>query len=133
MQVVDYTKNDCVHTYFLCYNFRMTKFIIGFILLLILVVGGYIGFITVIKDLRGSRAETMSAKYITNLFSEYHIIGKNCQGEDTNGDSYVSCDIRIQKGEDVATEKVINLSCPTMWKSYTGSTCKERISIPSAN
>ena len=111
----------------------MNKFIITLVLILIILGGGYFGILIVSKDLRSSRAETMSAYYISNLFSEYHIIGKNCQGEDTNNDSYVSCDIRIQKGDDISTEKVINLSCPTMWKSYTGSTCKERISIPTGN
>ena len=112
---------------------NMNKFIIILILLIVVIAGGYFGVLVLVKDLRSSRAETMSEKYIANLFSEYHIIGKNCQGEDTNNDSYVSCDVRIEKGEDVSTEKVINLSCPTMWKSYTGSTCKERISIPTSN
>lgn len=106
-----------------------------FLLFFIIAVGG--GFATyiyakiLIKDLRAGRAETMSEKYIANLYSEYQIIGKNCQGEDTNNDSYVSCDIRIQKGSDTVTEKVLNLQCPTMWKSYTGNTCKEsRLALP---
>ncbi len=104
---------------------KILYFII-FIILLITIFGGYFGSIIFIKDLRANRAITMSEKYVSGLFSEYHIIGKNCQGEDTNNDSYVSCDIRIVKGEDLATEKVLNLSCPTMWKSFMGSTCKER-------
>ena len=84
-----------------------------------------------IKDMRSSRAETMSQKYVENLYKEYSIVGQNCQGEDTNGDSYVSCDVRIQVGADTTSQRVIMLSCPTMWKSYTGSTCKEsRYAIP---
>jgi flagellar basal body-associated protein FliL len=108
---------------------------IFFLLFVIIVVGGgfggYVYAKIFIKDLRSTRAETMSSKYVANLYTEYQIVGRNCQGEDTNGDSYVSCDIRIQKGSDNTTEKVLNLQCPTMWKSYTGNTCKEsRLAIP---
>ena len=92
--------------------------------------GVYFGSVILVKDIQSSRAITMSEKYVANLYSEYHLIGKNCQGEDTNADTYVSCDVRIQKGEDTSTEKVLNLSCPTLWKSYTGSTCKERLILP---
>lgn len=109
----------------------MNKFIISLIIILVVGVGGYIGSTILIKDMRSSRAETMSQKYVENLYKEYSIIGENCQGEDTNGDSYVSCDIRIRVGEDVSTEKVLELSCPTMWKSFTGNTCKEsRLVLP---
>lgn len=106
-----------------------------FLLFLVIVVGGgfaaYVYSKIFIKDLRAGRAETMSAKYIANLYSDYQVIGKNCQGEDTNGDSYVSCDVRIMRGSDPLSEKVLNLQCPTMWKSYTGNTCKEsRLAIP---
>lgn len=108
---------------------------IMFLLFLIIIVGGgfaaYIYAKVFIKDMRAGRAETMSEKYVRNLYSEYQVVGHNCQGEDTNGDYYVSCDLRIQKGSDPLTERVLNLQCPTMWKSYTGSTCKEsRLAIP---
>ncbi len=110
---------------------------IFYTILFLLVVGGisgsYFGSIIFVKNLRADRAVVMSEKFVRNLFSEYTMIGQNCQGEDTNGDSYVSCDIRIQKGNDISTEKVLNLSCPTMWKSYTGSTCKERPVFQQAN
>lgn len=111
----------------------MGKIIFALILIIVVGFGGYFGIIVLEKDFVSSRAETMSEKYIANLFSEYHIIGKNCQGEDTDGDTYVSCDVRIQKGEDESTQKIVNLSCPTLWKSYTGSTCKERIALPTGN
>lgn len=111
----------------------MNKFIFGAILVLIILAGGYFGVILLIKDLRSSRAETMAREYVVNLYKEYSIVGLNCQGEDTNGDSYVSCDVRIRAGEDKTTEQVRFLSCPTMWKSFTGSTCKERQVIPGGN
>jgi hypothetical protein len=106
-----------------------------YLLLLILIIGGgfasYIYSKILLKDIVGGRAETMSAKFVVNLYNEYSIIGKNCQGEDTNSDGYVSCDMRIRKGEDLTTERTLNLQCPTLWKSYTGSTCKEsRLAIP---
>lgn len=113
----------------------MKKILYFFILILIIaiLVGGYFGPIIFYKNVQSDRAVTMSEKYVANLYSEYHVIGKNCQGEDTNADSYISCDIRIAKGEDTSTERVLNLSCPTLWKSYTGSTCKERLVLPQGN
>jgi len=107
------------------------KSLFYFILILAIIGGLYFGSVILIKDLRSGRAETMSQKYVENLYKEYSIIGQNCQGEDTNGDSYVSCDIRIQVGNATETSKVLQLSCPTMWKSYTGNTCKEsRLALP---
>jgi hypothetical protein len=103
------------------------------ILLIIIGVGGYFGLVVLSKNMVSGRAETMTEKYIANLYSEYKVIGINCQGEDTDSDSYVSCDVRIRKGEDVATEQTRYLSCPTIWKSFTGNTCKERALIPTAN
>lgn len=108
----------------------MKKFI-TLLLLIGIVVGGfaaYLGSMIFVKDIRAGRAETMAAKFVTNLYAEYAIIGQNCQGEDTDGDSYVSCDLRIKNTENV--EKILKLQCPTMWKSFTGNTCKEsRLSI----
>jgi hypothetical protein len=107
-----------------------------FYLLLILIIiglvsGAYVYSKILLKDIVGGRAETMAVKYVANLYKEYSIIGSNCQGEDTNLDSYVSCDVRIQVGQEKSTEKTLNLQCPTLWKSYTGSTCKEsRLAIP---
>lgn len=114
----------------------MKKFLIFLVLILLIVIvlGGYIGSVVFVKDIRSSRAETMAGKYVANLYKEYSVIGQNCQGEDTNGDSYVSCDLRIQIGQDTSTQKILNLSCPTMWKSFTGNTCKEsRAYVPSEN
>lgn len=113
----------------------MKKYIILLVLILVLVLifGGYYGSIVFYKNIQSDRAVTMSEKYVANLYSDYQVIGKNCQGEDTNSDTYISCDIRISKGGDTSTERVLNLSCPTMWKSFTGSTCKERLVLPTGN
>jgi flagellar basal body-associated protein FliL len=106
---------------------------IVFILILVVIFGGYFGSIVLMKDVVSGRAETMTRKYVANLYSEYSVIGLNCQGEDTDGDTYVSCDVRIRKGDDNSTEQTRYLSCPTIWKSFTGSTCKERPLLPGAN
>jgi flagellar basal body-associated protein FliL len=108
-------------------------FLLALILILVIVFGGYFGSIILMKNIVSDRAATMSQKYISNLYGEYSIIGLNCQGEDTDGDSYVSCDVRIRKGNDVNTESTRYLSCPTLWKSFTGNTCKERPLLPGSN
>lgn len=104
---------------------KKIKFFSFVFLVLTITFGGYFYSIVFIKDIRASRAETMGEKYIKNLYAEYSILGKNCQGEDTNNDSYVSCDFRIQVTGASSSDKVIKLQCPTMWKSFTGNTCKE--------
>jgi len=104
-----------------------------FILILAAIFGGYFGSIIFMKNIVSDRAETMTQKYIANLYSEYSVIGLNCQGEDTDADTYVSCDVRIRKGDDVTTESTRYLSCPTLWKSFTGNTCKERPLLPGSN
>ena len=113
----------------------MKKILVFLLLVLILVVvfGGYFGSIILVKNIVSDRAEIMTQKYITNLYGEYSVIGLNCQGEDTDGDSYVSCDVRIRKGDDTTTEQTRYLSCPTLWKSFTGNTCKERPLLPGTN
>ena len=114
---------------------RMKKFLylIVFILILVIIFGGYFGSIVLMKKIVSGRAEEMTKKYVANLYTEYSVIGINCQGEDTDGDNYVSCDVRIRKGDDSATETTRYLSCPTLWKSFTGNTCKERPLIPGSN
>lgn len=108
-------------------------FLLSLIIILALIFGGYFGSIIFMKNIVSDRAATMSQKYVANLYSEYSVIGLNCQGEDTDADSYVSCDVRIRKGDDTSTESTRYLSCPTLWKSFTGNTCKERPLLPSSN
>lgn len=99
------------------------KTIFVLILLIVLVGGGYLGSVIVYKNIQAKRAITMGESYTKELYSEYSIVGKICQGEDTDKDNYVACDFRIK--DPAGTEKTINLQCPTLWKSYTGNTCKE--------
>ena len=72
--------------------------------------------------MRASRAISMGHKYIAEVYSDYTFAGEHCQGVDTDGDNYVSCDFRLTRGD---TERVVNLQCPTIRKSLVGSSCKE--------
>lgn len=98
------------------------KFLIGFILLALVIVAGYFFTVKGIAGMRSSRAMSMGHKYITEVFSDYTVAGEHCQGIDTDADNYVSCDFRLIKGD---IERVVNLQCPTIRESFTGSTCKE--------
>jgi hypothetical protein len=83
--------------------------------------------IIAIKDYRAAKAENVGDEYIQKVYSEYTITGKNCQGEDTDQNGYVSCGFRIKNVENL--EKTVRLECPTIFKSFTGSSCKESLSL----
>lgn len=74
------------------------------------------------NQMRSWRALSESRMYVTKMYSEYFVMGQVCQGEDTDNDGYVSCDLRIKSSQ---REDVINLQCPTLLKSYLGTSCKE--------
>jgi hypothetical protein len=97
-------------------------FTIGVLTVFIL---GAVAFGTLIltKTVRGNVAQMRGTSFIGDLYAEYTIVGSNCQGEDTDKDSYVSCDFRIknQRGD----ERIVHLRCPTIWKTILGNTCKE--------
>ena len=103
----------------------MKKYLLLFILLLVACVYGYfIG----IKNIQTHVAVGDGETYTAKMYSDYTVIGKSCQGEDTDGDSYVSCDFRLKNA---SSEKILHLQCPTTIKSLTGSICKEyRLTIP---
>jgi flagellar basal body-associated protein FliL len=112
---------------------KKTIYLLVFILIIAGIFAGYFYTKVFIKDIVSGRAETMTKKYMENVYKEYSILGLNCQGVDTDGDAYVSCDVRIQVGDDKSTEATRYLSCPTVWASFTGSTCKERQFLPGTN
>jgi len=99
----------------------MKKYILIFIAFLVLVFVVYVGSINFSTSLRAKRAVSMGHEYITKVYSDFAIKGEVCQGVDTDGDNYVSCTFRIQND---ISEKTINLYCPTIFKSLTGSDCK---------
>jgi hypothetical protein len=101
----------------------MKKFSALAMLLLMIVVIIMAGGTILSKKVRASFAERAGTAFIERLYAEYTILGQNCQGEDTDGDAYVSCDMRIKNPSH--EERVVHLQCPTIVKSIFGSTCKE--------
>lgn len=74
---------------------------------------------------RSTRALEKGNDYASKMYADYTVVGKTCQGEDSNNDGYVTCNFRIQKnGGEV--EKTITLQCPTFIKSFLATSCKEQ-------
>jgi hypothetical protein len=105
------------------YTNSMIKILGGFILALLVAGGVYVGVSIGERAVQSHMAEKRGVTFISKLYAEYTIAGQNCQGEDTDGDSYISCDFRIKNaaGED----RVVHLQCPTISKALLGDTCKE--------
>lgn len=102
----------------------MKKYFYFFIVLLVILIGLYSYFVAG-NQLRAWRGESMGADFVQKLYGDYSILGKSCQGEDSNSDGYITCNFRLKANSDNA-EKVITLQCPTFIKSYTGTSCKEQ-------
>lgn len=101
----------------------MKKTLLWALLILILLGALYVGSAIGIRNIRASVAEKTGTEFIAKLYAEYQIVGASCQGEDTDSDSYVSCDFRIKNP--AQEEKVVHLQCPTVRRSILGNTCKE--------
>ncbi len=97
---------------------------------IVLLVGGlFLGASILLRNTRASVAQNRGEAFVEKLYAEYSIAGKSCQGEDTDGDSYVSCDFRLKNPTDA--ERIVHLQCPTMWKALLGNSCKEaRLVLP---
>lgn len=98
----------------------MKKYVVLLVVLTLLFIYGYfIG----IKHIQASVSHNDAKNYIEKMYSDYTLIGENCQGEDTDNDSYVSCDLRLKNT--AGNEKILHLQCPIITKSLTGTVCKE--------
>jgi len=86
------------------------------------IVGGFFAYAYVTRTVRAGVAQSRAEAFVSRVYAEYTVVGKNCQSEDTDGDAYVSCDVRIKSGAD---ERTLHLQCPTVWKTLLGNTCKE--------
>ncbi len=107
----------------------MTKGIIAVVGSVIVVGGLFLGASILLRSTRASVAQNRGEAFVAKLYAEYTIAGKSCQGEDTDGDSYVSCDFRLKNPTDA--ERIVHLQCPTMWKALLGNSCKEaRLVLP---
>lgn len=101
----------------------MKKYLYLFIFLAVIALGFalYLFSVNWTNNTRGSRAEKIGHTYIAKVYTDYNILGEDCQGVDTDNDGYVSCTFRIGKE---GVEKEINLQCPTYIKSFLGNECK---------
>lgn len=101
------------------------KKILGVVVIVLVVGVGLYGYFILGNQMRASRGETTSAAYLQKMYSDYAILGKSCQGEDTDGNGYITCNARIK--QDVGgNEKTVTLQCPTFIKSFMATSCKEQ-------
>lgn len=107
----------------------MKKSIIIALAIIIVFAALLLGGAILLRNARASIAQQRGDAFVAKLYAEYTVLGKSCQGEDTDGDAYVSCDFRLKNPTD--TERIVHLQCPTMWKAFLGNTCKEaRLVVP---
>ncbi len=108
----------------------MKKYFYLVLFVALAVAGLYLYFIAG-NQLRSVRGLAKGDEYIAKLYSDYTVVGKNCQGEDTNLDGYVTCNFRLKYTAKenmfggLIPEKTTILQCPTFIKSYRGTSCKE--------
>ena len=93
-----------------------------FILAIILAIGIFVASTVGVNKLRSIRATSEAKSYVSKLYPGYTIGGSVCQGEDTDADAYVSCDLNIGNSTE---NRVINIQCPTIIKSFLGTSCKQ--------
>jgi hypothetical protein len=101
------------------------KNIFGIIVVVLLSIAGLYAYFILGNQLRSSRGEVMGGKYIAKMYADYSVLGKNCQGEDTDSNGYITCNARI-KQDGTGVEKTVTLQCPTLIKSYLATSCKEQ-------
>jgi flagellar basal body-associated protein FliL len=99
---------------------------VSLIFLVIIAIALFLYFYFILgNQARASRALQKGGDYVSTMYADYSVLGKTCQGEDSNSDGYVTCNFRIQKnGKD--EEKTITLQCPTFVKSFLATSCKEQ-------
>ena len=101
------------------------KVFLSLVLAVVITVGGFYMYYVAGNTLRASRADALGTQFVAKLYSDYTIMGHSCQGEDTNHDGYVTCNFRL-KSPASGDDKVIALQCPTFFKSFMGTSCKEQ-------
>ena len=100
----------------------MKSYLITF-LILVLISGGLYSYFILGNQVRSSRGLAKGGDYVATMYGDYAIAGKSCQGEDSDKDGYITCNFRIQSPQN---EKTIVLQCPTFFKSYMATNCKEQ-------
>jgi ABC-type phosphate/phosphonate transport system permease subunit len=96
---------------------RMTKWVIIFAA--VLAVAIFFASTVGVNKLRSARAGAQVTDFIGALYPSSTIVGKVCQGEDTDNDGYVSCAVTI-----TSRENPLSVQCPTIMASFLGTTCR---------
>jgi hypothetical protein len=77
------------------------------------------------NQLRAFRGVQKGIEYTTKMYNDYAVAGKSCQGEDSDNNGYVTCNFRLTHST-TRTERTITLQCPTFFKSFLATSCKEQ-------
>lgn len=99
------------------------KKILGAALALIILAAGLYSYFILGNQMRASRGISKGEEYASKMYADYAIVGKNCQGEDSNSDGYITCNFRLKSA---TNEKTVTLQCPTFIKSFMATSCKEQ-------
>lgn len=103
---------------------KVKSYFIVIIVLAVLASGLYMYFILG-NQMRSMRGLQKGETYVAKMYSDYSVVGENCQGEDSDNNGYVTCNFRLKK-ESSQEEKTITLQCPTFMKSFMATSCKEQ-------
>lgn len=103
---------------------KIKKYIVSAIVLALFIFGFYAYFILG-NQARSTRGIQKGREYAMKMYSDYQIVGENCQGEDSDSNGYVTCNFRLKQSS-TSQERTIVLQCPTFVKSFMATSCKEQ-------
>lgn len=103
---------------------KIKKYIATTVTLIVFIFGLYVYFILG-NQARSHRGEAQGGEYVTKMYGDYQVIGKSCQGEDSDNNGYITCNFRLKQST-TNVEKTIILQCPTFVKSFMATNCKEQ-------
>lgn len=103
---------------------KVKKYLVVVGLLAVIVLFFYSYFILG-NQARSMRGLQKGTDYTQKMYSDHEIVGKNCQGEDTDNNGYITCNFRLKQSV-TKEEKTITLQCPTFVKSFLATSCKEQ-------
>lgn len=103
----------------------MKKYFSAISVLVLIVLGLYSYFILG-NQMRTVRGIQKGKEYAMKMYSDYAVVGENCQGEDSDNNGYITCNFRLKKSSPSEEEKTITLQCPTFVKSFMATSCKEQ-------
>lgn len=104
---------------------KLTKKLFIVVIVVACIIAALYAYFIVGNQMREMRGLQKGNKYAEKMYSDYDVVGENCQGEDSNDDGYVTCNFRLKK-QNSDEEKTITLQCPTFVKSFMATSCKEQ-------